>query len=118
MTPTPQMTPQPPKIAFDGRDGGAQTETPNSFVSIQPMIPASPSVSARRELTAAERQGLAMSWVAITLGMLLLLGGLALWAAAVFSAGFGGWLIAMGLLGLVMVAVVTVVSIVVLRPRR
>lgn len=118
MTPTPQIAPQPPKITFDGRDGGAKTETPGSYASIPPMPPAPPAVPARHDLTAAERQGLAMSWVAITLGMLLLLGGLALWAAAVFGAGFGGWLIAMGMLGLLMVAVVTVVSVVVLRPRR
>jgi hypothetical protein len=69
-------------------------------------------------LTEADRQGLAMGWVAITLGMLLLLGGLALWAAWAFSAGFGAWLLAVGVMGLVMVALVVAVNYVVMRPSR
>jgi hypothetical protein len=69
------------------------------------------------ELTYAERQGLAMAWVGIALGMFLLLGGLALWAAVALNAGFGGWLLGMGLMGLVIVAVVVAVNYAVLRPR-
>jgi hypothetical protein len=71
-----------------------------------------------QEPTFAEQQGLAMSWVGIALGMFLLLGGLALWAAVAFSAGFGGWLLGTGLMGLIIVAVVVTVNYVLLRPRR
>jgi hypothetical protein len=72
---------------------------------------------APRELTYAERQGLAMSWVGIALGMFLLLGGLALWAAVALQAGFGGWLLGMGVMGLVIVLVIVAVNVYVMRPR-
>lgn len=80
-----------------------------------------PASQAPRVLTEADRQGLAMGWVAITLGMLLVLGGLALWAALVFSAGFGAWLLAvgvLGVLGMVMVAVVITANYSALRSGR
>jgi len=50
-----------------------------------------------------------MSWVGIALGVFLLLGGLALWAAVALGAGFGGWLIGMVVMSAVAYA---------LRPRR
>lgn len=70
------------------------------------------------ELTFAERQGLAMGWVGMALGTLLLLGGLALWAAWAFSAGFGAWLLAVAVMGLVMIVVVVAVNYITLRPGR
>ncbi len=73
---------------------------------------------ATQELSFKDRQGLAMSWVFGALGMFLVLGGLALGAAAVFNAGFVGWLITMGLMGLVIVAVIVAVNYYVLRPER
>lgn len=107
------MTPQ---VNLDGRNRIAQaTPATPATTTFAPTTP--PTSPAQHELTSAERQGLAMGWVAMALGMLLLLGGLALWAAVAFSAGFGGWLIAMGLLGLVMVAVVVAAGYT-LRPRR
>jgi uncharacterized membrane protein len=45
-------------------------------------------------------------------------GGLALWASAVFSAGFGGWLLSMAVMGVVIVATIVAVSYFVIRPRR
>jgi hypothetical protein len=79
------------------RAGRAETSTPHA-------------------LTYAERQGLAMGWVGMALGVFLLLGGLALWAAWAFGAGFGAWLLAVGVMGLVMVVVVVAVNYVVMRP--
>lgn len=107
------------QVTIDEREPVAQTAPPASPASPSIIAPLPvPPDSAPRELTLAERQGLAMGWAGIALGMILLLGGLALWAAVAFSAGFGGWLIAMGLLGLVMVAVIVAVNYVVLRPQR
>jgi len=74
--------------------------------------------AATQELTAKDRQGLAMSWVFSSLGMFLLLGGLALGAALVFNVGFVGWLIGLGLMGLVMAVVIAAVNYYVLRPGR
>jgi len=50
--------------------------------------------------------------------MFLLLGGLALGAAVIFNVGFIGWLISMGLMGLVIVAVIVVSNYFVLQPAR
>ncbi len=58
-----------------------------------------------------------MGWVSIGLGLFLLFGGLALWAAAALNAGFVGWLISTGVMGLVIVAVIVAVNLYVLRPR-
>jgi hypothetical protein len=71
-----------------------------------------------RELTFAERQGLAMGWVAMALGLFLLFGGLALWAAVALSAGFTGWLIGMAVMGAVVVATLIAISVFVIRPKR
>lgn len=112
------MTPQTPQVDLDGRDHVTEQAAPATTITLvpTPTTPV-PTTSMPRELTSAERHGLAMGWVAIAFGVLLLLGGLAMWAAVAFSAGFGGWLIAMGLLGLVMVAVVVAVAYT-LRPTR
>jgi len=74
--------------------------------------------AAPHELTYAERQGLAMGWVAIALGLFLLLGGLALWAAAALGGGFTGWLIGMAVMGTVVVASLIAISYLIIRPRR
>lgn len=100
-----------PRVNLDGRDRATQALPP----ATENMETATRTP---RELTVAERQGFAMSWVAIGLGTFLLLGGLALWASAVFSAGFGGWLVSLALMGLVMLATIVTVSFVTLRPRR
>ncbi len=97
------MTPQ---VKFDGMD---------RVVEASPMRTESP---APHKLTYGERQGLAMGWVVVALGIFLLLGGLALWAASVLSAGFGGWLISVAVLGVVMVVTVIAVSYFVIRPGR
>src|SRR5689334_18044456 len=79
-----------PMVNMDGQDRVAQAApapTPT-------MTAERAAVPAAQEPTYAERQGMAMGWVAITLGIFVLLAGLALWAAAVFNAGFAGWLIA------------------------
>jgi hypothetical protein len=102
-----------PQVNLNGMDRVAQT----SSAATSPA-PAAGAPAAPRELTFAERQGLAMGWVGMALGMFLLLGGLALWAAVAFSAGFGGWLLATGLMGLVMIAVIIAVTSLMLRPRR
>jgi hypothetical protein len=73
---------------------------------------------AAQELTYKDRQGLAMGWAFSALGMFLLLGGLALGAAVIFQVGFVGWLIGMGLMGLVIVAVIAVSNYFVLQPGR
>jgi hypothetical protein len=104
------MTPQ---VNLYGEDRVAQA-TP----STAPALPAGRTETpAPHALTFAERQGLAMGWVGMALGMFLLLGGLALWGAVALNAGFGGWLLGIGLMGLVIVAVVLAVNYVVLRPR-
>jgi hypothetical protein len=77
-----------------------------------------PAPTMPHALTDAERQGLAMGWVSIGLGLFLLFGGLALWAAVALHAGFAGWLVSMAVIGLVMVAVLYTVTYMVIRPRR
>lgn len=70
------------------------------------------------ELTFAERQGLAMGWLSVALGIFLLFGGLALWASVALSAGFGGWLISMAVMGVIVVAAIVAVAYFVIRPSR
>jgi hypothetical protein len=72
----------------------------------------------RRDMTEAERQGMAMGWIGMAFGIFLLLGALALWAAVALGAGFGGWLIGVAVLGLSMLAVAIGVGLLVLRPAR
>lgn len=79
---------------------------------------ATPTPETTQELTYKDRQGLAMAWVFSALGMFLLLGGLALGAAVIFNVGFGGWLIGMALMGLVIVGVIVAVNAYILRPAR
>lgn len=81
-------------------------------------IPPAGRAETPHPLTYAERQGLAMGWVGMALGIFLLLGGLALWAAWAFGAGFGAWLLAVGVMGLVMVVVVVAVNYIVMRAER
>jgi hypothetical protein len=100
------MTPQ---VDLNGTDRVAQT-------SAAPALTAPAAQPATEELTVKDRQGLAMAWAFSALGFFLLLGGLALGAALVFNAGFIGWLIGMGLMGLVIVAVIAAVNYYVLRP--
>lgn len=109
-----------PMTHLDERDRVASADARPALAPIAaPTVPvALPALPAPRALTEAERHGLAMGWVAMALGTLLLLGGLALWAAWAFSAGFWAWLIAVGVMGLVMVAVVVTANFAVLRPRR
>jgi hypothetical protein len=85
-----------------------------------PMIDrvAEPTPATSQELTYKDRQGIAMGWVFSALGMFLLLGGLALGAAVIFNVGFGGWLIGMALMGLVIVGVIVAVNAYILRPAR
>jgi uncharacterized membrane protein YjjP (DUF1212 family) len=71
-----------------------------------------------QELSYKDRQGLAMAWAFSALGLYLLFGGLALGAAVIFNVGFVGWLIGMGLTGLMIVAVIVVVNIFVSGPAR
>ncbi len=89
---------------------------------VTPTAARAPTPPARlmepHELTFAERQGLAMAWVGIALGMFLLLGGLALWAAVALHAGFVGWLIGLGVVGIVIVLVILAVNSFLLRPRQ
>jgi hypothetical protein len=106
------MTPQ---VNLDGTERTAQAP----YTTALGPAPTAGRVEtpALREPTFAERQGLAMSWVGIALGMFLLLGGLALWAAVALSAGFGGWLIGMAVMGAVIVVVIAAVNYA-LRPIR
>ena len=73
---------------------------------------------ALQDVTLVQRQGLAMAWVGIMLGTLLLLGGLALWAAVALSAGFNSWLLAIGVMGALMAVVVVTVIYGLLRSGR
>jgi hypothetical protein len=98
------MTPQ---VKLDGTEQVAQ---------VSPT--AETTGSAAHKPTYGERQGIAMGWVSIALGIFLLLGGLALWAASVFSAGFGGWLISVAVMGVIVVAAIVAVSYFVIRPGR
>ncbi len=90
--------------------GGARPPTPTTPAARQP------TATGPHTLPFAERQRLALLWVGMTFGLLLLLSGLALWAAVALGAGFGGWLLGTGLLGLVLLAVVATVNYIVLRP--
>jgi hypothetical protein len=105
------MTPQ---TNLNGTDRMAEVPFPTTPTSVARQV----ETPMPGPLTDAERQRLAMSWVGITLGAILPLGALALWAAEVFGAGFLGWLLGMALLGLVMVAVVIVLDSALLRPHR
>jgi len=69
-----------------------------------------------QELSFKDRQGLAMAWAFSALGIFLLFGGLALGAAVIFNVGFVGWLIGMGLLWLMMVAVIVIANYFMVRP--
>lgn len=101
------MTPQ---VHLDGRERIVEADsTPG---------PTQAAVATPRALTDAERQGLAMGWVSIGLGMFLLFGGLALWAATALNAGFVGWLVSMGIIGVAIVAVLMAVTYTVIRPKR
>jgi hypothetical protein len=101
------MTPQ---VHLNGQERVVEAEPTSA--------PSAPAPAAPHALTDTERQGLAMGWVSIGLGLFLLFGGLALWAAAVLHAGFVGWLISIGIIGLVIVAVLYAVTYTVIRPRR
>ena len=105
-----------PQTELDRHNGATQAPQMTDVAPIQPTTYR--EAPASRDLTPAERQSIAMSWVGIALATILFLGGLALWAAVAFNAGFGGWLLGMCLLALVMVAVVVGVANVVIRPRR
>ena len=100
------MTPQ---VKLDGTDRVAEASGPPPARTESPT-PHTP--------TYGERQGIAMGWVTIALGLLLLFGGLALWAASVLSAGFGGWLISTAVMGVIVVAAVAAVGYFVIRPGR
>ncbi len=104
-----------PQADLDGMNRVAQVSLTTAPVPIPSDTRTEPP--APRAMTDAERQGIAMSWVGITLGIFLLLGGLALGAAVALKAGFGGWLLGMGVIGLIMVAVIIVVNYTMLRPR-
>jgi len=108
-----------PRVNLDGWERTIQTppSLAKTTETAAPPATQAPYNRAPRELTAAERQGFAMSWVAIGLGTFLLLGGLALWASAVFSAGFGGWLLSLAVMGIVMLATIIAASYSVNRPR-
>jgi len=99
------MTPQ---ANLNGADRVAQTIS----------APARSETPATQELSAKDRQGLAMGWAFSALAMFLLLGGLALGAAVVFNAGFVGWLMSMALMGLVIVTVIAAANYYMLRPSR
>lgn len=107
------MTPQ---VQFDSPDRVRGPDAPSSLIAPPALTSAGPARPLA--LTDAERQGLAMGWVSIGLGVFLLFGGLALWAAITLHAGFVGWLVSMGGMGLVIVAVLLAVTYTVIRPRR
>ena len=102
------MTPQ---VNLDGTDRVVQAAP-------TPAVPMFGAPAVRHEMTEVERQGMAMGWIGMALGIFVLLGGLALWAAVALSAGFGGWLIGIAVLGLGMALVVIAVGYFVLRPPR
>ena len=101
------MTPQ---VNLDGRERVAEPVTPPAAYD--------PAISQARPLSDADRQGLAMAWAGLALGMFLLLGGLALWAAVALNAGFVGWIVGIAVMGLVVVGALVAVSYAVIRPRR
>jgi hypothetical protein len=101
------MTPQ---VQLDARERIVEADST--------AAPTPAAVATPRALTDAERQGLAMGWVSIGLGMFLLFGGLALWASVALNAGFVGWLVSMGIIGVVIVAVLVAVTYTVIQPRR
>lgn len=104
-----------PQVNLDGRDPVAQADA--QAPSTTTPVGRTESLAAHKP-TYAERQGIAMGWVSIALGIFLLLAGLALWAAAALGAGFGGWLIGVAVLGVIMVAAIVAVSYFVIRPMR
>ena len=104
------MTPQ---VQLNGREGMAQ---PPSAVGVAPL--GTPQTADKRPyMTEAERHGMAMGWIGLAFGIFLMLGLLALWAAVALHAGFAGWLVGMGVLGLSMVVVAIAVGYFLLRPR-
>lgn len=106
------------QVNLDGIDPVTQAPPMPVVTTPRPPIGRPDAPAAPHELTFAERQGLAMGWVAMALGIFVLLGGLALWAAVALDAGFSGWLIGMGVMGVVMVAVVVIVGYFMRPPRR
>ncbi|HET9981863.1 MAG TPA: hypothetical protein VFQ32_15540 [Ktedonobacterales bacterium] len=109
------MTPQ---TQLDGRSPA----TPAPSIDAPVVTPTAERGRSRdrepHELTFAERQGLAMGWLSVALGIFLLFGGLALWASVALSAGFGGWLISMAVMGVIVVAAIVAVAYFVIRPSR
>lgn len=99
-----------PQVQLDGRERVIDADSDRAPYASAPAAP--------HTLTDADRQGLAMAWVGLGLGMFLLFGGLALWAAVALNAGFAGWLEGMALIGVVVVAVLLTVTYTVIRPRR
>jgi hypothetical protein len=106
-----------PQVNLNGKDAVAEAPTSVQAPSATPLA-GQTEAAAPHTLTAGERQGIAMGWVVIALGIFLLFGGLALWAASALGAGFGGWLISIAVLGVIMVAAIVAVSYFVIRPRR
>jgi hypothetical protein len=100
-----------PHVNLDATDRIAETPP-----ALPPTLAVAPAV--RHEMTEAERQGMAMGWIGMALGIFILLGGLSLWAAAALNAGFAGWLVGIAVLGLGMALVTIAVGYFVLRPRR
>ena len=96
-----------PQVKLNGTEHVAQTTPTHETTE-----------SAAHKPTYGERQGIAMGWVTIALGIFLLLGGLALWAASVLSVGFWGWLISVSVMGVVVVAAIAAVGYFVIRPGR
>ncbi len=109
------MTPQ---VNLNGRDTVVEAQAPSTTVPTTPPVTRHTESPAPHELTYAERQGLAMGWIGIAFGLFLLLAGLALWAASALSAGFGGWLISVAVMGVIMVAAIVAVAYFVIRPGR
>lgn len=109
------------QVHLNGRDQVVDADPipAHSYMPTEATPAAKPPVpaTAPRPLTDADRQGLAMGWAALGLGMFLLFGGLALWAAVALDAGFAGWLGGMALIGAVIVVVLLTVTYMIIRPR-
>ena len=105
-----------PQTNLNGTERVAQMAAPEA-PALEPVAREAASATPH-QLTETERQGLAMSWVSIGLGMFLLFSGLALWAAWTFSAGFGGWLLGVAVTGLVILAIIVAINYLVLRAQR
>lgn len=94
-----------PEVNVDGRERAGYAPSATAPASIMPSERTETTATrTQRELTEAERQGLAMGWVALILGMFLLLGGLALWASVALGASFGWWLLCIAVMGVIAVA--------------